>query len=1187
MAKVSPQITSFTAGELSPRLEGRTDLEKYNSGCRKLENFLVHPHGGAARRPGTEFIGQTISNKKTRVIPFEYSADDTFGLVLEPNFFWVTKNGAVIQRDAEGKPDFKDTEIFDGPDVYQQQMRDFGAIANDDGQFGEVQWNFNSTTWQFSRDGTHCYSFYIADQNERVWGDTPSGSDRWVNVNWYRDFFYAVTWKCSEPYSFVGLEPIALQQDQSYFLSTTGSDYDFSDDIQNVSYRDSSFHVTPDDKVLVRCHNATPAGAVFGVIMICPFDEEYKVQQTYSSSLAFYDFYPASWNLRDFCVSREANTTEKRIVILREDASKIQCWFADTNTNEDFELFPNFLNPNALDSEINYSSLWNTSEYTANSISINDDGTKIFIGLGNLTTATPSDSPLLITVTMTTPYDLTTATTTFSDTDSTTFVRFAQRGSQLSSSGIFEAMPSGSSIQSKVYMESDGKTMHSTVQSLRVGATYSKPNSGQILQYGPWKKTSKDSYATNNDRIEPVNAMKIHHPFGEDELSGVRFAQSADVMYMVQQNNHPIKVVRYFDDDWRVEIPKFNRGPLLDPLGYADDGVTLMSATVEEDDGGYVTITASHPIFSWYDVGRLFKTNNMYFEIAVPLSITFLDFSAFSTTCQAKLIDTPEDEHGTFLTSASGQGTVTLREGDPSNTGLEHNDRATFKVTDEVNLISMGFREGRRVDIFETAGGAKRVDNGLLAQVTRDTMVFAPSVDLPPSGTTPTVYNSGRVVQKVYDDYASAFGAFSARTGYPSAVALFEQRLVLAGTEEAPQTIFFSKAGDLEGFELGTDATDSLTYTIGSQTVDTIQYIQTARTLILGTSGGEFSVSASSAGPINPTNTQIVKQASYGSSTTQPVTAGNITLFVQRSGRKIRELVYDFNSDSYYAPDLTLLAEHITDGGIVECAYQQEPDNIVWIVLNTGELLGMTYRREENVIAWHRHKLGGSFGADEFGHVESVCSLKTSTDEEDVLVVVKRTIDGETKRFVERLGRINPDLGEETPYFVDAGISYSGPATNSLSGLLHLKGETVTILADGAVHADKVVSSTGTITLDREATDVRVGLSYKSILETMRLDYGGEEGTSQAKNMRVREITLRLYEAGFGLKVGATDAEVQEIYFRETNDSMDETVPLFTGDKTIEFSGGFSTNSRIYIEQDKPVSTTILSIYPLLQTWDR
>lgn len=1187
MAKVSPQITSFTAGELSPRLEGRTDLEKYNSGCRKLENFLVHPHGGAARRPGTEFIGETISNKKTRVIPFEYSADDTFGLVFEPNFFWVTKNGAVIQRDVEGKPEYTNVEVFDAPAVYQQQMRDFGAIANDDGQFGEVQWNFNSTTWQFSRDGTHCYSFYIADQNERVWGDTPTGSDRWINVNWHRDFFYAVTWKCSEPYSFVGLEPVALQQDLSYILSTTNFDYDLSDDIQNVSYRDSSFHVTPDDKVLVRCHNAVGAGAYFGIIMVCAFDEEYKVAQQYDNSRSLFDFYPASWNIRDFCLSREANTIEKKIIILREDVSKIQCWTADTNTNEDFELFPNFLNPAAQESEINYSSLWNTSEYTANSISINGDGTKIFIGLGNITTATPADTPMLITLTLTTPYDLTTATTNFDDTDSTTYVRFDHRGIENSATNIYETMPSGSKVHGRVYMESDGKTMHSTVLSLQVGATYSKPNSGQILQYGPWKKTAKDSYTTNNARIEPVNAMKIHHPFGEDELFGVRFAQSADVMYMVQRNNHPIKVVRYFDDDWRVEIPKFSRGPLLDPLGFAEDGVTLISTTVDEYDGGYVNITASHPIFTWDDTGRLFKTNGMYFEIAQPLNLDFLDRSSLSTTALAKLVDTPEDELGLFLTSASATGGITLREGDPSNTGLEHNDRATFRVTDEKNMLTLGFREGRRVDIYNSEGGTKVVTNALVAKVTRDTIVFAPSVDLPPSGTSPTVYSSGFIVQKVYDDYASAFGAFSARTGYPSAVALFEQRLVLAGTEEAPQTIFFSKVGDLEFFELGTDSTDSLTYTIGSQTIDTIQYIQTARTLILGTSGGEFSVSASSSGPINPTNTQIVKQASYGSSPTQPVTAGNITLFVQRSGRKVRELVYDFNSDSYYAPDLTLLAEHITDGGIVECTYQQEPDNIVWIVLNTGELLGMTYRREENVIAWHRHKLGGSFGADEFGHVESVCTLKTSTDEEDVFLVVKRTVDGETKRFVERLGRINPDRGEETPYFVDAGISYSGPATSSLSGLLHLKGETVTILADGAVHADKVVSSTGTITLDREATDVRVGLSYKSILETMRLDYGGEEGTSQAKNMRVREITLRLYEAGFGLKVGATDAEVQEIYFRETSDSMDETVPLFTGDKTIEFSGGFSTNSRIYIEQDKPVSTTILSIYPLLQTWDR
>lgn len=133
--------------------------------------------------------------------------------------------------------------------------------------------------------------------------------------------------------------------------------------------------------------------------------------------------------------------------------------------------------------------------------------------------------------------------------------------------------------------------------------------------------------------------------------------------------------------------------------------------------------------------------------------------------------------------------------------------------------------------------------------------------------------------------------------------------------------------------------------------------------LLVGTSGGEFVVSSSEDAPLSPTNTVVKRQATYGSANVQPVQVANVTLFVQRARRKLRELVFDQNTDSYQAPDMTILAEHVTESGIKEMALQQEPDNIVWCVLNNGRFVGMTYRREENVIAWHDHIIGGTSGA--------------------------------------------------------------------------------------------------------------------------------------------------------------------------------------------------------------------------------
>ena len=193
----------------------------------------------------------------------------------------------------------------------------------------------------------------------------------------------------------------------------------------------------------------------------------------------------------------------------------------------------------------------------------------------------------------------------------------------------------------------------------------------------------------------------------------------------------------------------------------------------------------------------------------------------------------------------------------------------------------------------------------------------------------------------------------------PSTVTFFEQRLVFAGTNNNPQTIWFSKAGDYENFTTGTNDDDAMIYTIASNQVNAIQAMKATRTLIVMTTGGEYAVSAGSGIAITPTKISIVKQSNYGSSGVDALSIGNATIFLQRAKRKIRELAYNFDSDGYVAPDLTILADHISETGIIQMDYQQEPYSVVWGVRNDGVLVGLTYNRLENVVAWHRHILGG------------------------------------------------------------------------------------------------------------------------------------------------------------------------------------------------------------------------------------
>jgi hypothetical protein len=203
-------------------------------------------------------------------------------------------------------------------------------------------------------------------------------------------------------------------------------------------------------------------------------------------------------------------------------------------------------------------------------------------------------------------------------------------------------------------------------------------------------------------------------------------------------------------------------------------------------------------------------------------------------------------------------------------------------------------------------------------------------------------------------------GAFSTTTGFPRCVSFFEQRLVFAGTSNQPQTMFFSKSGDYENMTSGTNDDDAMIYTIASNQVNAIQALKATRTLIVMTTGGEYAVSSGAAqDAITPTNINIRKQSNYGSSGVDALSIGNATIFLQRARRKIRELAYNFDTDGYTAPDLTILADHISESGLTDMSYQQEPYSVVWAVRTDGQMAGLTYNRLENVVAWHRHIFGG------------------------------------------------------------------------------------------------------------------------------------------------------------------------------------------------------------------------------------
>ena len=291
-------------------------------------------------------------------------------------------------------------------------------------------------------------------------------------------------------------------------------------------------------------------------------------------------------------------------------------------------------------------------------------------------------------------------------------------------------------------------------------------------------------------------------------------------------------------------------------------------------------------------------------------------------------------------------------------------------------------------------------------------------------------------------------GAWSIETGFPRCLTFHKSRLWFGATTAQPQTLWASRVGDFTNFvdfdrgggdDAGTVVADhAITHTIDDDRVNTIHFIKSeARGIAILTNGGAFIGSAPTAyDPVTPTNFTITRQLSDGASeTVEPHQASEVILFVKDAERKVLEFVFKFTDDRFVAPDLTILSEHITLSGLIESAYQSEPDNIFWGARDDGQLVGMTYERKEEVIAWHRHLMGGELDTAS-PEVESVSIIRDGTD--DLLwLVVKRTIDGATVRFVEYVGALfEDDEKAEDAFYVDAGLTYSIPIAISRIGSL-------------------------------------------------------------------------------------------------------------------------------------------------------
>lgn len=513
-------------------------------------------------------------------------------------------------------------------------------------------------------------------------------------------------------------------------------------------------------------------------------------------------------------------------------------------------------------------------------------------------------------------------------------------------------------------------------------------------------------------------------------------------------------------------------------------------------------------------------------------------------------------------------------------------------------------------------------------------------------------------------DWAEA--AWSDVRGWPARCTYFGGRLWMGKTSYQPNGVWGSKPFIYDNFDPGTGLDDDAISELVPDCSE-IMWLEGDNTLIIGSDVGDFALtSGDSSGTISPENVTIRQQTGWSSEPIQPARIGSNIYSVQSRSRKLREIGYSIQADSYASIDTNAFAEHITKGGIVDMDYQRNPYSLLYCVLDSGKMAVMCREVDQAVLGWT--PLDTEDGDAEY---ESVATIPHPTEDHDtVWVIVKRTINGSTERHMEYFESPKINDRQELCFYVHDGLTYNayesntggtltlsaitgdgitvtagssvfvpgsvgqriraintttgvvlgeleitqynsgtevlgdvvydfsttsyvanawGISVNTVSGLDHLEAKNVAFLVDGGTDDTTLTVASGSITIPDgdDGFIINVGLGYTSRWKNMPIEAGSQLGTAQGKKKRIYQCGYKFYRS-LGMKVGGDENNLKDLILRNPETLMGDVEAYFTGiveprklDSTADYEG------HIVIEQSRPLPMCILSVMPLLETYDK
>lgn len=761
-----------------------------------------------------------------------------------------------------------------------------------------------------------------------------------------------------------------------------------------------------------------------------------------------------------------------------------------------------------------------------------------------------------------------------------------------------------------------------------------------------------------------ASVLEIPHPYAAADLFSLNYVQSGDIITIVHKNYAPRELRRNSVTNWTLTTISF--APTLAAPNATGTGFSFGNTVVKISSitaaAVCVLSTASPHYFGNGDPVRVMEVTggsiavNGYW-IATNISATQMNLRDPSSGVYLNTAGStpPYDVTNAMITYASKGGSEGIWSYKVTAVGADGVESLPSSYLDvEINLDVTGSFVTVQ---FEGVTGAasyniyKKPGTGASANGT-----YGYIGNIPHDGSALYVFTDDNIAPDLGKTIPIQDTVFASAGNYPGAVSYYEQRRIFAGTTNEPQTLWMTRSNTESdmSYSIPTRDTDRIEVKVAAREANTIRHIVPLSQLVLLTQAAEWRVTSVNSDALTPTSISVRPQSYIGSADAQPVVVNNSMIYCANRGGHIRELGYSWQANGFTTGDLSLRAGHLFDNySIVDMTYAKASMPLIWFTSSNGSLIGLTYVPDQQIGAWHQHETDGTY--------ESVCAVAEGLEDRPYMVV-KRTINGATVRYVERMAP-HEFASLNDAWFVDCGLSYSGtnttaftvtlsggvtwgpdelltltssspifqyPATtdvgdaiiltdpgnssvqyrlrimqttsttvakvktdiviastarsvattvwawarDSISGLAHLEGKTVSIFADGCVHPQKVVTG-GVVTLGRAASSILVGLPYNSDLQTLPLSLN-IEGFGQGRYKNVNKAWLRVYRSS-GIFVGPDTDNLVEAKLR-TTEPYGSPPALKSDEILVVLTPTWAASGQIYVRQSDPLPLTIVGM---------